>query len=101
MTGGQVDITAVGLVTVGQVVFGHVHACCFEGAVRCVVALVDELVEVVGVVVAVEVLDIVGGLVSGDGIICLIVVGDFVGGGGVASVVETVVVGVVDEASDG
>ena len=28
MTGGQVDITAVGLVTVGQVVFGHVHACC-------------------------------------------------------------------------
>ena len=28
MTGGQVDFAAVGFVTVWQVVFGHVHACC-------------------------------------------------------------------------
>ena len=67
------------------------------GVVDVVVGVVGVVVGVVGVVV--EVVDLMVGLVPGVGMSCLAVVGARVGGGGVASVVDLMVVEVDVEAS--
>ena len=67
------------------------------GLVDVVVEVVDVVMGVVGVVV--EVVDLIVGLVPGVGMSCLAVVGARVGGGGVASVVDLMVVEVDVEAS--
>ena len=67
------------------------------GVVDVVVGVVNVVVGVVGVVVGV--VDLMVGLVPGVGMSCLAVVGARVGGGGVASVVDLMVVEVDVEAS--